>query len=619
MSTPTPPVGSASNKIDPPVRRPLKIFAFDPMLGRAPFSTLTVDVANEPLRPGPAGSRVRVVDYDGGSHCFYDPVDLDDAALLMQGGLEPTESDPRFHQQMVYAVATKVLENFDRALGRRITFASGKPLTLFPHAFRGPNAFYDPDARAIRFGYFAADLGSPGANLPGQNVFTCLSHDVIAHEVTHAIVDRLRHFFLEPSNRDVLAFHEGFSDIIAIFQHFTFRGVLRDTIASTRGELRSPSPLVELASQFGHATGRGQALRSALDESGQPDPRLYETVFEPHERGSILVAALFDAFFTSYQARIADLLRIATGGTGRLPEGDIHPDLVTRIASEAAAAAQSILNMCIRAFEYLPPVDITFGDYLRALITADYDLVADSGLAQRRAVIEAFRLRGIYPEGVVSLAEDSLLWPRPEQPIEPLPERAVAAILRRQTETFRRRHPGLEAVGEGEEPHREQASKRYEAAGEFDPRREGAKALHAWSRRNHVALDLDPDVTIAVEGFHSTFRVAPDGQLQVEIVAQFCQADESRKAEFGGLPLRGGTTVIAAADGTVRYVISKPLPSRVLNARQAQLAAARLAAQRDYLDVWDRDDALLPWADEKYVRTRLSRRDFRALHMAIPR
>jgi len=611
-------VTSILNEVEPPVRRPLKIYAFDPMLGRASLSTLTVEVANEPLRPGPAGARVRVVDYDGGSRCFYQPVDLDDRALLMQGGLEPTESDPRFHQQMAYAVAMKVLENFDRALGRRITFARGRPLTLFPHAFRGPNAFYDPDARAIRFGYFAADRSAPGANLPGQNIFTCLSHDVIAHEMTHAIVHRLRRFFLEPSNQDVLAFHEGFSDIVSIFQHFTFRGVLRETIESTRGELRSPNPLVELARQFGHATGRGEALRSALDESEQPDPRLYQTVFEPHQRGSVLVAAVFDAFFTTYQARIADLLRIATGGTGKLPEGDLHPDLVTRIAAEAASAAQSILNMCIRAFEYLPPVDITYGDYLRAIVTADYDLVADSGFAQRRAMIEAFRLRGIYPDGVISLAEGSLLWPRPEQPIPPLPEAVVAAMIRRQSQTFRRRHPLLEAPGEGEDTQRIQASRKYEAASDVDPRREGAKAFHAWAKENWAALDLDPDEQIAVDSFHSTFRVAPDGQLQIEIVVQFLQVDDSNAAEFGGLPVRGGTTVIAAADGTVRYVISKPLPSRALSAEKARLAANRLDQQRQYLDVWDRDDALLPWSDEKYVRTRMTRRDFRALHMSIP-
>src|SRR5262249_37659741 len=99
-----------------PVKRPLQIFAFDPMLGRAARRRPPSPLAPEPAPPGPAGSRGRVVDADGPSRCYYEPVDLDAPAVLMQGGLEPTESDPRFHQQMVFAVATKVLENFDFAL-----------------------------------------------------------------------------------------------------------------------------------------------------------------------------------------------------------------------------------------------------------------------------------------------------------------------------------------------------------------------------------------------------------------------------------------------------------------------------------------------------------------------
>ena len=63
-------------------------------------------------------------------------------------------------------------------------------------------------------------MNSPGQNIPSQTVFTCLSHDIIAHEMTHAIVHRLRPYFLEPSNVDVLAFHEAFSDIVALFQRF---------------------------------------------------------------------------------------------------------------------------------------------------------------------------------------------------------------------------------------------------------------------------------------------------------------------------------------------------------------------------------------------------------------
>src|SRR5712692_3687010 len=84
------------------VRRPLKIFATDPLLGRTFGNRARIDVATENLQPGPIGPRVEVLDYDGAGDCFYEPVDLNNPAVLMQGGLDPSESDPRFHQQMVY-------------------------------------------------------------------------------------------------------------------------------------------------------------------------------------------------------------------------------------------------------------------------------------------------------------------------------------------------------------------------------------------------------------------------------------------------------------------------------------------------------------------------------------
>ena len=61
-----------------------------------------------------------------------------------------------------------------------------------------------------------------------------------------------------------------------------------------------------------------------------PDPADYKKVMTPHARGAILVAAVFDAFIAIYQTRTVDLLRIYTGGTGVLPSGAIHPDLVHR-------------------------------------------------------------------------------------------------------------------------------------------------------------------------------------------------------------------------------------------------------------------------------------------------
>jgi hypothetical protein len=91
------------------------------------------------------------------------------------------------------------------------------------HAMQQANAYYSPQAHGILFGYFRAGKTGQGRNLPGQLVFTCLSQDIIAHEVTHAVIDGIRTYFMEPTNPDVLAFHEGSADLCALFSHFSER------------------------------------------------------------------------------------------------------------------------------------------------------------------------------------------------------------------------------------------------------------------------------------------------------------------------------------------------------------------------------------------------------------
>lgn len=384
--------------------------------------------------PGPTGEYIEVVDYDPTVGRFYKPVDLNEKDILANDGLTPSESNPQFHQQMVYAVAMTTINNFEKALGRKILWSPRKEkkagwyedryvqqLRLYPHAMRDANAYYSPQKKAILFGYFSASPADETLHMPGSLVFTCLSHDIIAHEVTHAILDGMHRHYNEPSNPDVLAFHEAFADIVALFQHFTFPEVLKSQIAKTRGELESQNLLGELAQEFGYGTGNYGSLRQAIGEIDpsskkwklrSPDPAEYREVSEPHKRGSILVSAIFEAFVTIYKARVADLNRIATNGTGVLPQGEIHPDLVNRLAREAALSATHVLNMCIRALDYCPPVDITYGDYLRAIITADLDLVPEDNFEYRLAFIDAFRRRGIYPRGIKTLSIESLAFTR---------------------------------------------------------------------------------------------------------------------------------------------------------------------------------------------------------------
>jgi hypothetical protein len=241
--------------------------------------------------------------------------------------------------------------------------------------------------------------------------------------MTHALLDGVHPRFSEATNPDVLAFHEAFADIVALFQHFGYPEVLNAEIARIRGNLTSENMLGQLAQEFGRSSGHGGALRDALGavnpetrlwEPNRPDPSVLDETYEPHARGAVLVAAVFGAYTRIYRDRTADLLRIATEGTGVLAEGALHPDLVGRLAAEATKTARHVLQMCIRAIDFCPPVDVTFGDYLRALITADVDYAPDDARDYRTAFIESFRQWGISPRNVRGMSAESLVWPSEE-------------------------------------------------------------------------------------------------------------------------------------------------------------------------------------------------------------
>lgn len=432
----------------PAVRR-LKVYAFDPQAS----VTLSTAMANDfvielpweerwesPLEVGPVNDYVEVIDYDPAAGLFYAPLDLNDP-WLRDGGLDPSEGRPQFHQQMVFAVVMRTIRAFERALGRVVLWARDdqlswrdsaltaaernftKRLRIYPHALREPNAYYSPAKRALLFGYFKPD--EDAADVQASWVFTCLSQDVVAHETTHAILHGMRQRSIEPSGVDAKAFHEGFADIVALLQHFSMTPVVRHLLAASDGSLREPGLLTGLGEQFGRAIGRSKSLRYALEALGERATtgggesaesiaaaiaKLRDTD-EAHARGGFLVAAVFDAFVTIYERRTEDLLRLARPGL--VPGNGLNPDLVGRLAQEAATAADQVLRMCVRALDYLPPVDVRFGEYLRAIVTADTDLVRDDPLRYRVAFVEAFKRWGITVPGCISMAPDSLLWDAP--------------------------------------------------------------------------------------------------------------------------------------------------------------------------------------------------------------
>ncbi len=604
-----------------PAYRHLRGYALDPSLAQqletAPISQVVFTVPWEPLAPGPVGEYLEVIDYDPAGKCFYEPVDLNDPFLLAQDGLTPSEGTPQFHQQMVYAVAQLTIQNFERALGRLAQWSPGPSLDpdnpddgshyvprlrIYPHALREANAYYSPAKKALLFGYFPASEDDPASHIPGAMVFTSLSHDIIAHETAHALLDGIHRRLNRPTNPDMLAFHEAFADVVALFQHFTFPEILRHQIARTRGDIRAQENLLgQLASEFGRATGARGALRDAIGqfnpESGRwephrPSPADYERTLAPHRRGAILVAAIFDAFLSIYNARTADLLRLYTGGTGVLPAGAVHPDLVHRLGQEASKAANHVLTMCVRALDYCPPVDLTFGEYLRALITADHDIVPDDDRNYRVAFAEAFRRRGIFPRDVRTLSVENLLW-------------------RGAHNDDRRHSPDLLRIIEGlrEDAHRQHYARSREQV--FHQEREVRRALQRSLEvhfRSGPAGTLDaaflglevPGPPFEVHSAHFAARIGPDGDLLSQVILQITQEDDTGGSP-GVAPMRfeGGSTVVAdLQEPRIAYCIRKPVGSEGRRARQMEFLErfAHTPLRATYFGTGPLDDAPEPFA-----------------------
>jgi hypothetical protein len=551
-----------------PPTRSLQVYAVDPSAGKYSGNQVTVQVPWEPLEPGPTGSKIAVIDYDAANHCYYPPIDLDDRLLLANDGLNPTEADPRFHQQMVYAIASRTIQMFEVALGREIRWRRAdrfgesaenddalrksddiRSLKLYPHAMQQANAYYSPQAHGILFGFFAANKSDQGRNLPGQLVFTCLSQDIIAHEVTHAVIDGIRTYFTEPTNPDVLAFHEGFADLCALFSHFSQHDALINEIRRTGGRLyqtelepvapgfgetaktdassdanskpviaaqiRRMNPLIQLAVQFGQARGQKYGLRSALGTPPNSDD-IHKNVNDPHFRGSILVAAVFDAFFSVYMDRASALFHIYRAGGRSDLDDDLPAPLAELLTGYASQTAVFFFQLCARSLDYCPPVDITFGDFLRAIITVSTDLDPSDDSGVRDALMEAFRLRGIFSESAKFYSEDALSWP-PDSGLPPI-EGLVFGSPNGLTNT--------------EKDH-------------------NGDVLRDWASKHRKALGLDPNLPLTVPSFHPVFRTKANGRLRLEMVVEVIQSRQapfdSAVAEAGSFPFRAGVTLIVEA------------------------------------------------------------------------
>ncbi len=557
-----------------PLTRPLRIFALDPSVSHRVGGVATVDVPYEDLEPGPVGSLFQIDPTGAPKPLTASPLDLNDPYVLMHNGLTPSPADGRFVLQMVYAVCNLTYAAFRRALGRDISWSSEdleghgrQRLTVRPFGVKQRNAGFSREAGDLTFGYFRAAKKPAGFTVSKGLIFTALSHDVVAHETTHALLDGLRSSFAVPTNPDVPAFHEGFSDLMALFLHFTYPGVVEEAIRQSRGAVTRGSLLTDVAREFGYAgsaPGQASALRSGIDvdgilafdsdlpPGGGQAPLAYDPSLEPHRLGTVLVSAVFEAFVTVVRRKGRKLLRIANVDPRDLGQAQLSDELVTALAQTASEVAGRFLDICIRAIDYCPPVDLEFGEYLRALVTADSDLVQDDRWGYREALMRSFRRRLIFPNDVHFMTEDAVRWQAPSRTLNV---------------------PGLafrDLRFEGDPGHpadAEELNRQAQALGTFitDPRH--AHAFHLIVPGQSLPKGMTYASPPSVDSVRCARRISPDGRVIFDLVAEVTQScTVMRGGEM--IEFLAGCTIVLDPYGDVRYIISKRADSTSRQARQ---------------------------------------------------
>lgn len=286
------------------------------------------------------------------------------------GGYEIADENdiyaPDFIQVSVFATVLKTMYMFEEedTLGRLLVWAfDGPQLLVVPRAGQWDNAYYERDSHSLQFFYFL------NPNNPAEIIYTSLSRDIVAHETGHAILDGIAPELYNAVTPQSLALHEATADLTALLMAFRSRTLAETVLGQTGGSIRNSTAFNSIAEEFGMARNpEGGSLRSLLndktldpndtsrDRHGRPN-RVARN--DPHARSEVLSGALY-----------AVMVKIHEQLKSEYAEGD--PSKEFSVSGKAlAVGAARFKRVIFRALDYLPPGEVSFADYGRAIITAD--------------------------------------------------------------------------------------------------------------------------------------------------------------------------------------------------------------------------------------------------------
>jgi hypothetical protein len=373
----------------PQVRIPIMIQ--DPLTAqRKGLITLTenVDIDREDFfLDGPVTRRVAVLDFDPADGSLakgarYKPP----PAGRVRGSYHvPTAggsidiASPGFLAVSVFGTVLKTMTMFEEedALGRELRWAFDAPqLLVVPRAGEWANAFYQRESHSLQF-FFVSRPDDPR-----EKVYTGLSRDIVAHETGHAILDGIAPDLYNALTPQSLALHEAIADLTALLMAIR-SPTLRDAVLRQAGSIEDTTAFTRIAEEFGQVIPGQGSLRSlrdvknrrtldpndtSVDADGRPN-RVARN--EPHRLSEVLTGALYEVLTALYHEHLA-LTRSAAA------------DELAAAGRALGVSADHFKRMIFRALDYLPPGEVTFADYGRAIIAADQASHPDTGLGRER-------------------------------------------------------------------------------------------------------------------------------------------------------------------------------------------------------------------------------------------
>jgi hypothetical protein len=330
---------------------------------------------------GPVSRRVAVLDFDPAT-----------GELVKGARFTPSRSNPEtgqyqaqstdvdaadFMQINVFGTVFQTMYMFEEAaaLGRRLDWAfDGPQLLVVPRAGEWANAFYERESRSLQFFSFEE---------AGKRVHTCLSRDVVAHETGHAILDGIAPDLYHAITPQSLALHEAIADVVAVLMAFRSRTLRSAVLEHTGGSIADSTAFNSIAEQFGRALDRSRRtgyLRNLKNDLGVNDVGRDE----PHELSQVVSGALYSL-----------MVKVHGDYRERYEKEGLSP-------GEAAGKALRLggelwKRLALRALDYLPPGEVSFADYGRAVIAADQAAYPQRA-AEREWVVDEFVRRGMVPD-----------------------------------------------------------------------------------------------------------------------------------------------------------------------------------------------------------------------------